>query len=265
MMADIDVSASSDKKLVVVPAVKLEVLENPVSSAPLRVGQAPVATAASAHAVVQVIAVPPVPRDTDIALLSVDERRTACRYRFLRDRSAFITTRAAARRWLASELRLAPGEVPIVVESTGRPRLADELCSDLDFNVSHSASRAAIAVTHGRRVGVDLEYRRSIRDLRALLPDVMGPLERESLDQLDGAAFVQAFYQCWTRKEALVKALGVGIAYPLTLIDLPCVPPDGLVRLAGSARSDLSLWTLRTLELTGEYTLSCAVGASAGA
>lgn len=261
-MADIDVSAW--RELVVEPTVRLQVFESTLSPPLSILGETPVATAAPVDAVAHVFAIPPVPRESDIAELSADERRTACRYRFLRDRSAFITTRAAARRWLATELGLAPREVPIVVESSGRPRLAADLCTDLDFNVSHSHSRAAIAVARGRRVGVDLEYRRSIRELRALVPDVMGPLEREKLDHLEGSAFVQAFYNCWTRKEALVKALGVGIAYPLTLIDLPCVPRDGLVRLPGTASSHASLWAVRTLPLAGEYTLSCAVGVPAG-
>jgi 4'-phosphopantetheinyl transferase len=143
-------------------------------------------------------------------------------------------------------------------------RLADGgPVTDLDFNVSHSGSLSAVALTYGRRVGVDLEERRAERELRSLVPDVMGAGEREMLDALEGEEFLRAFYACWTRKEAIVKATGVGIAHGVTSIDIPDLPPGGLVHVANE-RGTLETWTLQTTELPDGYTLSVALAGAGG-
>jgi 4'-phosphopantetheinyl transferase len=112
---------------------------------------------------------------------------------------------------------------------------------------------------------VDVEGRRADRELRALVPDVMGPGEREMLRGLEGVAFVQAFYACWTRKEAIVKGIGAGLSYPLATIDIPKPPPGGVVRLphTGPVRHE-EIWTLLTMELPGGFTLSVAVAGTGG-
>ena len=211
-------------------------------------------------AVVRLFTVPDQPSEADLELITADERRRAARYRFPADRSAFVTTRAAARRCIASELGIAPHRVRLIVEPTGRPRLAEGIGSDLDFNLSHSGSLAAVAIARGRRVGVDVEFRRPDRGLESLVPDIMGPLEREMLAGLDRAEFVRAFYACWTRKEAIVKGLGAGLSYPVATLDIPTFPRGGVVRLpAASSPTGEDVWSLRTLELPGSFTLSIAI------
>ena len=148
----------------------------------------------------------------------------------------------------------------------GRPGLGGGAAAHIDFNVSHSGSLAAIACARGRRVGVDVERRRADRDLRALVPDVMGPREREMLQRLDDVEFVRAFYACWTRKEAIVKAMGAGIGYPLAGIDVPLLPPGGVIGLPSRERpGEEDVWSVRTLERADGYTLSVALEGSGGA
>jgi 4'-phosphopantetheinyl transferase len=226
----------------------------------------PPSTVTPFDAVVYVIAVPSEPADCDRSVLSRDELAHAARYRFARDRSAFVTTRAAVRRCLASELDVDPREVPIVREPAGRLRLSDDApATDIDFNVSHSGALAAVALTSGRRVGIDVEERRADRDLRGLVSDVMGVAERAMLGALDDAEFLRAFYACWTRKEAIVKATGLGLGHRLNTIDIPTLPPGGVVHLPSmDASRAVRTWTVRTMELPGDFTLSVALAGAGG-
>jgi 4'-phosphopantetheinyl transferase len=153
--------------------------------------------------------------------------------------------------------------VSIVREPSGRLRLGG-IPADIDFNVSHSSSLAAVAVARSRRIGVDVEAHRTDRDLRSLVPEVMGVREREMLHGLDGAEFVRAFYACWTRKEAIVKGIGVGIAYPLPAIDIPEVPPDGVVRLPEGDSAAERVWLLQSTEMPSGFSLSIALAGSSG-
>ncbi len=217
-------------------------------------------------ATVFMMAIPDEPSDSDAAVLTADELHRANRFRFAKDRTAYVTVRAAARRHLAREIGALPQHVPIVSDVHGRPGLGDGLASDLDFNVSHTDARAAVAVARGRRIGVDLERQRTDRGLRTLVADVMGPREREMLDGLQGPEFVRAFYACWTRKEAIVKGMGVGISYPLRTIDLPQLPPGGVVRVAAAADDGaVESWTLHTMPMGDEFTLSVALAGVGGA
>ncbi len=211
------------------------------------------------HAVVTHIALPTIVVDRDLALLTDAERARAERFHFERDRAAFVTTRASLRRLLAHETRVPAGELDLGADDNGRPFWADAASDPpdrrLDFNVSHSGLRALIGLVRGRRIGVDIEWHGRQRSLRELEAQVMGHSERAMLRDLDEEAHLRAFLGCWTRKEALVKAIGLGLSYPVTTIDLPAVPADGLVRLG---ESPAGIWSIMT-EGEREYTVSVAV------
>src|SRR3954471_12995774 len=99
-------------------------------------------TVTAPHTKVCAVSIPARAGEGDVSVLSVEELARADRFWFERDRSAFVTTRAALRRVLALELDVSPRRVTIVYESTGRPALAGISRDDLDFNVSHAASLA---------------------------------------------------------------------------------------------------------------------------
>lgn len=211
----------------------------------------------SCGAVAGVITVPPVPHAADLALLTSDECARAARFAFTRDQSAFVTTRAAIRRALGQALSCLPEDVEIVSGVAGRPALSPSHGSALDFNVSHSGSLALIALSPDRRVGADIECHAPDRGLRELVPQVMGAGERALLDaQESDAAFCHEFYACWTRKEALVKGLGVGLSADLTSFDVPRVPADGVVTIPSEVHP---VWRIVTVEPAPGFTASVAV------
>jgi 4'-phosphopantetheinyl transferase len=218
---------------------------------PVRFSSAVVHTAA-----VTLIDVPEAARDEDLALLSAEERRRAERFAVEPSRAAYITARAALRRQLGKELSCDADAIAIDVDERGRPFLVDAASDAPDFNLSHSGALIAIAIARGGRVGVDVEWHGRNRGLRELVPQVMGEREAAYLNRLDGQEFKRAFFDCWTRKEALLKAHGIGIAYPLRSIDIPMVP-------AGRAQcADLendSVWSVWTSAPRPGYTLSVAL------
>lgn len=209
---------------------------------------------------VRVYVVPATTPDTDLAILSADERERAVRFHFERDRSAFVTARAAVRRQLGETLGVSPADVALVRDANGRPHLSADYGSDLDFNLSHSGARVAVGFAVGRRIGVDIEWHDRVAGLRDLVPQVMGPRERTVLDALPDPEFRRQFFAFWTRKEAIVKAVGVGLSYPLTEIDIPSVEESDLFVLATEPPTP---WTLRTSEPDDGYTLSVAIAGAA--
>jgi 4'-phosphopantetheinyl transferase len=210
---------------------------------------------------VTVLLIPERTPAADLALLSADEQQRAARFAFERDRCAFVTARAAVRREIGAVLGLAPARVSLLRDANGRPHLAPEYGSTLDFNLSHSGQRVAIAFASGRRVGVDIEWHDRKATLRDLVPQVMGAREAALLQALPDAEFRRRFFEFWTRKESIVKAIGVGISYPLTEIDIPTLPVQGPVRIATDPPS---AWMLHTSAPDDEYTLSVALAGSDG-
>ncbi|HEY4303060.1 MAG TPA: 4'-phosphopantetheinyl transferase superfamily protein [Gemmatimonadaceae bacterium] len=199
---------------------------------------------------------------SDIALLSAEERSRASKFQRISDRVSFVAARAELRRNIGAELGMPAERVPIGVSLHGRPTLPAGMADVLDFNVTHSTSRVAIALSRGRRVGIDIESVLALRDLDLLIQEVMGPRERNRLASLSGMARTRAFYECWTRKEALVKAMGEGIRYPVASIDLPILPVDGRVALpeAEMQVANGRSWLVWTTWLSEEFVLSIAVG-----
>lgn len=202
---------------------------------------------------------PPVASAGDSALLTNTEMVRAARFFFDRDRSAFITTRAALRRLLGAACGAAPESIELATDSFDRPHLAGEArrsAPNLDFNVSHSGTCAGIALSSSGRVGIDLEYHGQMHALRDLEATVMGSRERLLLATLGDDDHARAFLGCWTRKEAIVKAIGVGLSYPVTTIDIPTVPRGGAVEFTSE---DGRLWSVGTVDLDPGVTMSLAL------
>jgi 4'-phosphopantetheinyl transferase len=157
------------------------------------------------------------------AALSAAERARAGRYLRHEDTVRSAATRAALRDVLGAALGLAPQDVAIVVDESGRPSLDPAHRASLDFNVSHAGDHALIAWADHARVGVDIESCSRPADWRALTGEVCAPAEAAYLDSLPLAARADAFMRVWSAKEALLKALGTGIAGGLRAFAV--VPP----------------------------------------
>jgi 4'-phosphopantetheinyl transferase len=156
-------------------------------------------------------------------VLSRDETARARRYSVQHARRNFVTCRVALRQLLGTHLNVAPTELKFVHDEYGRPSV-----KGVSFNVSHSGSIGLIAIADGeRRLGVDIEQMRAIPDLEALASSCLHPAEVAAVgDRGD------AFFRCWTKKEAVVKALGRGLSYPFTTFVVD-VDGDAPARIAG--------------------------------
>ena len=142
--------------------------------------------------------------------LSRGERERASRLQFERDRDRFVAGRGQLREVLGELLELPPEVVRFTYGLQGKPALAYDHDSEIRFNLSHSENLALLAVTSGREIGVDLEFIRDDINPLELAPSAFSPEECDSLAQLPESERLLAFYGYWTRKEAFIKALGLG-------------------------------------------------------
>ncbi|MFM8322791.1 MAG: 4'-phosphopantetheinyl transferase family protein, partial [Chloroflexota bacterium] len=141
-----------------------------------------------------------------LGLLDPGERSRAGRFRFARDRARFIARRALLRRILALYTGVPPTALAYAVNPFGKPHLPDHpaLC----FNTSHSAGLALVALARQVELGVDIEHARPDFDPLPLAERFFSPAERAALAALPSSRRQQAFYLCWSRKEAYIKAAG---------------------------------------------------------
>ena len=130
----------------------------------------------------------------------------------------------------------------------------------LRFNLSHSQGLALYAVTRGREIGVDLECIRPISDAEQIAERFFSAHENAVFRTIPAHEKPKAFFNCWTRKEAYLKALGDGLARPLDEFDVSLAPgePAKLLRIEG-APQEASRWSLNRLEPGSGYVAALAV------
>jgi 4'-phosphopantetheinyl transferase len=190
-------------------------------------------------------------------LLSDSERERAARYVYAPAREQFTITRARLRLLLGSYLGLDPARIMFGTSNTGKPTLPG---TSLSFNVSHTQGLALIALTAGREIGVDIERVRTQPTHLDMATRYFTPGESQRLNALPPTESERAFFHVWTRKEAFLKAIGLGLSHGLERFEVS-VPPDEPCRLlhidgdAGVAAG----WTLLNLELEAGYVGALAV------
>ena len=152
----------------------------------------------------------------EVVALSPDEIARASRFHFEKDRIHFTQCRSALRNLLAGYLAIPAAEIRFEYLASGKPQLAaGQNPSALQFNVSHSANMALIAVGSEHRLGVDIEKIRGDVDTTTLAERFFSLRERAGLQALPDSLRVPGFFACWTRKEAFLKATGEGLSFPL--------------------------------------------------
>ncbi len=186
-------------------------------------------------------------------LLSDDESARADRFRHERHRRRFIAGRAALREILAMLLAADAAAITFDYGLRGKPSLASQWQdSGLEFNLTNSGELALIAVTRSRAVGVDVECLRRPRDFTGLAQRFFAAAEHEALLQMSDAEQVAGFFRLWTRKEALLKAVGTGLATPLNqvVVNAEANSPPQLIAYNGPGTND---WSLGHLEPAAGY------------
>lgn len=194
------------------------------------------------------------------SLLSSDEQARADRFHFERDRRRYTIAHAATRVLLSAYTGIAPGDLRFVARARGKPVF--ETDSGLHFNLSHSGEMALLGVTSQAEIGVDIEHRRIISDRDAIARAYFAPEEYHALANLAADERDLAFFLCWTRKEAYVKAVGDGIASGLDRFEVT-LDPSGTVRFVtidGSAET-AGEWSLYDLAPAAGYVGATAIHA----
>ncbi|HYU89733.1 MAG TPA: 4'-phosphopantetheinyl transferase superfamily protein [Gemmatimonadales bacterium] len=174
------------------------------------------------------------------SLLSAAERERARRFAFGRDARRFIVGRARLRQLLGARLGVRPESVQLVYGARGKPALANSGKNSLRFNLSHCDDLAVYALSSGREVGIDVEAMRPLPDADAIAARFFSRREHAAYRALDPCDQPRGFFQCWTRKEAFIKALGEGLSHPLDSFDVSLAPgaPAELLRVEPVPRDD---------------------------
>jgi len=177
--------------------------------------------------------------------LSDDELERARRYRFPRDECRFVAARYFLRRTLAEYLSVGPRELSFTYGPFGKPMLPARLDGTrLEFNLSHSGEMVVLAIGRGPAVGVDVEQVIRVSELDAIASRFFSASEKAALNEVPAQARDFAFYCCWTRKEAFLKALGDGLAHPLDSFDVSLDEKSPRLIAVRSDREAPAGWTL---------------------
>jgi 4'-phosphopantetheinyl transferase len=195
------------------------------------------------------------------AWLHDDEQRIAQRFHFERDRRRFIVARARLRQVLAARLGTQPRAVEFAYTVHGKPMLAADSASiDLRFNVSHCKDVAVFAFCRGREVGIDVEMIERVEGIDEIAAYFFSRHELRAFRALAAADRHAAFFNCWTRKEAFVKALGEGLHFPLGSFDVSLAPrePARILRVAGQDGAQCG-WFLRSFSPLPGYVAAVVV------
>jgi len=181
--------------------------------------------------------------------LSESERKRAEQFRFDRDRNRFIVRHGVLRMILGGYLNIEPALVTFAYESRGKPIVSGQaIRSRFHFNVSHSNGLALIAGTRQAALGVDIEHVRLVPEAEQIAAKFFSPHEGAMLNAIPEEQKMEAFFHCWTRKEAYLKATGEGIADALPRIEVSLTPgqPARLTKIDGDMVA-ASRWTLSAL------------------
>jgi 4'-phosphopantetheinyl transferase len=195
------------------------------------------------------------------SVLTPDERRRSERFLFRADRTRFAVARGMLRIIIGRYLRINPARLRFDYNAYGKPALAgDGAAETLRFNLSHSNDLALYAFTQAREVGVDLEYLRPDFASEQLAGRFFSAAEIEVLRVLPARQQTESFFNCWTRKEAYVKARGEGLALSLHDFDVSFMPGDPARLLCVRGESGgAQRWSLRALTPETGYVAALAV------
>jgi 4'-phosphopantetheinyl transferase len=155
------------------------------------------------------------------ALLDPSERARMARFLMAADRRRFLAAHAGLRILLGAALACAPASLTFVANPYGKPALPER---ELEFSLSHSGAVALVGLTAGAEIGIDVEQIRPIEERESLAARYFHPSEAAALALLDDAQREIGFFRTWTRKEAYVKALGLGLSMDLASFSVASAP-----------------------------------------
>jgi 4'-phosphopantetheinyl transferase len=196
-----------------------------------------------------------------VPILSADECERAERFHFEVHRRHFIAAHGMFRIILGRYVGLDPALLRFEYEAYGKPKLArHDQNGGINFNLSHSHNLALLAVTRHHPVGVDLEYMRPVAEAEQIAARNFSAAENRRFQSLPEEQRLEAFFNCWTRKEAYIKAIGEGLTHPLDQFEVSLTPsePPRLINVTGHP-GEAARWSLQTFSPAPGYVAALAV------
>jgi 4'-phosphopantetheinyl transferase len=190
------------------------------------------------------------------SILAADELNRAGRFRFAHLRHSFILARGALRILLGAYLDRPPSAIQFQYGSKVKPSLATAFPR---FNASHSGDLAVFAFTANCEIGVDVDQIRPVPDMQDIANRFFCTEEAAELTSLPPDQQEQAFFLCWTRKEAYIKAIGDGLSAPLDNFHVTMQPgqPARFIHVEHDANA-ANDWKLYDLQLAPNYSAALA-------
>jgi 4'-phosphopantetheinyl transferase len=196
-----------------------------------------------------------------LPLLSDDEAKRAARFHFSRDRQRYVAARAWLRRLLGSYLGCDAKALTFSYSEKEKPALSGSYAGqNVEFNVSHSGDVALLAFACGRHIGVDVERIKTDFEVEAIANRFFSVREREQLSACPQEEKCAAFFRCWTRKEAYIKATGDGLSLPLSQFDVSVAAGETNALLATRPEAaEAGRWSLREAPAGSGYIAALCV------
>ena len=157
-----------------------------------------------------------------LKLLSPDEKNRAQKFRFAKDSRNFIAARGILRSLIGKYLEINPAEISFQYSKFGKPGIANN--NSLQFNISHSQNIALFAFTKKFNIGVDVEFVNPNIEVKDIAAKFFSTNEIMNLLALPEQQQALGFFNCWTRKEAFIKAVGEGLSFPLDKFEVSLEP-----------------------------------------
>lgn len=198
-------------------------------------------------------------------LLSEDELSRMHRFHFERHRRRYAVGRATLRCLLAKYYGVAPASLKFCEGPAGKPVLSGAwAASEIQFNVAHCEDLALFGITRGALIGVDVEQIREIPEADHLVRQFFCPEEANVFSRLPPVQRPQAFFNLWTRKEALLKATGEGVAHSLNRVEVSLLPEEqASIRKLPPEFGQIDQWSLVEVTSQPKYAAAVAVRAPA--
>jgi len=193
-----------------------------------------------------------------LEILSPDELVRARKYYFHRDFEHFVVARGVLRDIISRYVNVSSHKVQFLYDQYGKPLLSP--CgTPLCFNLSHSRGVALYAVSQVQAVGVDIEYAREDFSVDEIAARFFSANEVATLRALPSDLRTVAFFNCWTRKEAYIKARGEGLSHPLDRFTVSIIQGEPVRLLKADDPGETSRWTLIELSAGSNHIASLAV------
>lgn len=200
-----------------------------------------------------------------IGSLSEDEIERSNRFYFEKDRMQFIVRRGILKQIISKYLEINPKNLLFEYNPFGKPFLVtNSLKNNIKFNMSHSKNMALYCISSQKDVGIDIEFTQKKVEFHLIIERFFSHNEKAFIQKITTNKRKEAFFKIWTRKEAILKAIGKGISFPLEKVDVSFNKENFIIRINDNddGQCTESSWYVEDLLPTKDYVASIAIEGS---